>query len=376
MNQPKDGRIRVLVVDDSAVVREVLARELIRDPAIVVVGTAADAYIAREKILKLEPDVITLDIEMPRMDGVTFLRKLMTHHPLRVIVLSSLAEPGAQAALDALALGAIDVLPKPRGDARNGRVECIDELIEHIKVAATAKLPERSQPARRRSARHSAVPTPGGKSDRAAGATGGPVIGIGASTGGTEAMRRVLMGLPADSPGVLAAIHMPEGFTRRYAERLNDACAMEVHEAVDGEVLRAGCVLLARGGRHLVLTQVGSRHIVNLRDGPPVNRHRPSIDVLFHSLVEVNGAAACGVLLTGMGADGADGLLAMRRAGAETIVQDEASCVVFGMPKVAIERNAAGRIASIDAIAPAIRDWSRQRLRRPSPFQAPVEPHS
>lgn len=363
--------IRVLIVDDSAVIREILSRELAKDPAIEVVATASDPYIAREKIVKFAPDVLTLDIEMPRMDGVTFLRKLMTHHPIRTIVLSSLAEPGAQAALDALALGAIEVLGKPQGDLQNGMAETIARLIEHIKMAAQAQLPKQRHTSRvRRSARRAAI------RERATGVSGGPVIGIGASTGGTEALKRVLAGLPIDTPGILAVIHMPEGFTRRFAERLNEMCEMTVREAVDGDVLQTGLVLLARGGQHLVLQKQAGKHIVSLRNGPPVNRHKPSIDVLLHSVAEVNAADSCGVLLTGMGADGADGLLAMRRAGAETIVQDEASCVVFGMPKVAIERGAAGQVLSIDAIAPAIVDWHRQRQRKQLAAPSNLESHS
>lgn len=361
MSMPADRPIRVLIVDDSAVVRQILTRELARDPRIEVVGSAADAFIARDKIQKLQPDVLTLDIEMPRMDGVTFLRKLMAEQPLRVIVLSSLAEPGAQAALDALACGALEVLPKPQGDLQSGLTESIAVLIEHIKAVAHARLPERrflprARPASTRKAAVRARSKPVASSH---------LIAIGASTGGTEALKTVLSDLPEDTPGIAAVIHMPEGFTRRYAERLNLLCRMEVREAADGDELHSGLVLLGRGGQHLVIESEGGRRIARLRAGPPVNRHRPSIDVLFHSVVSTAGNQSMGVLLTGMGADGADGLLALRNAGGRTIVQDEATSVVFGMPKVAIERGAAEQVAPLGQIGECIQAWSRQRVRDP-----------
>ncbi|MGH7143213.1 MAG: protein-glutamate methylesterase/protein-glutamine glutaminase [Planctomycetota bacterium] len=385
--------IRVLVVDDSAVVRQLLARELSRDPQIEVIGTAADAYIAREKILRLHPDVLTLDIEMPRMDGVTFLRKLMTHHPLRTVVLSSLAEPGAQAALDALACGAIEVLAKPHGDLPGGLALQMEHLIEVIKMAAQAKLPEiRSAGRLRRSGRKTtrrpapATSQPSGSNrtgrklpaaeEPAAPRPSGPcvLVAIGASTGGTEALRRVLSRLTADTPPVVAVIHMPDGFTQRFAERLNDLCTVEVREAVDGGRLRPGLVLLARGGQHMVVSRETNGLVVHLRSGPPVNRHRPSIDVLLHSVAAAAGANALGVILTGMGADGADGLLALHRGGAPTLVQDEATSIVFGMPRAAIERGAAGRILPLDSIGDAIVAWSRSRARGRDGAAAASEP--
>ncbi|MBC7229584.1 MAG: chemotaxis response regulator protein-glutamate methylesterase [Actinobacteria bacterium] len=336
-------RIRVLVVDDSAVVRQILTRELERDPDITVVGAAPDPYIAREKIVRLKPDVITLDIEMPRMDGITFLEKLMRHHPLPVVVVSSLTPQGSETAMRALELGAVEVMTKPGGSYS---VEDITlQLIDRIKAAAQADLKAlrahaveeapRTPPARRLSMLR----------------TTERIVAIGASTGGTEAIREVITLFPPGGPGTLIVQHMPEGFTRSFAQRMNELCAMEVKEAADGDAVRTGVILIAPGNHHMVLRRSGARYYVKIKGGPMVHHQRPSVDVLFRSVAEYAGVNAVGVLMTGMGSDGAEGLLAMRKAGARTIAQDEKSCVVFGMPKAAIERSAAEEVVPLREIA-------------------------
>ncbi len=335
--------IRVLVVDDSAVVRQILSRELERDPDITVVGAAPDPYIAREKIVRLKPDVITLDIEMPRMDGITFLEKLMRHHPLPVVVVSSLTPQGSETAMRALELGAVEVMTKPGGSYS---VEDITlQLIDRIKAAAQADLKAlrapsgedapRTPPARRLSMLR----------------TTEKIVAIGASTGGTEAIREVITLFPPGGPGTVIVQHMPEGFTRSFAQRMNELCAMEVKEAADGDAVRTGVILIAPGNHHMVLRRSGARYYVKIKGGPMVHHQRPSVDVLFHSVAEYAGVNAVGVLMTGMGADGAEGLLAMREAGARTIAQDEKSCVVFGMPRAAIERGAAEEVVPLRDIA-------------------------
>lgn len=340
---------RVLIVDDSAVVRQILKKELSRDPAIEVIGTAGDPFIARDKILREKPDVITLDLEMPRMDGLTFLKKLMTYHPLPVIVLSSLAGEGTQVALDALEWGAVEVFGKPKCDIESGLKSEMARLREAVKSAARARVLKGGR-------------KPVESAAKGAGKIGlkrttDKVIAIGASTGGTEALKAVLARLPADGPGVLAVVHMPEGFTERYAERLNQVCAMEVREARDGDAVHAGLALIARGNWHLLLGRSGAHYYAHLRQGPEVHRQRPSVEVLFHSVAEAAGANAMGVILTGMGRDGAEGLLAMCESGAYTVAQDEASCVVFGMPKEAIEIGAVHEVLPLDAIAQACVRW-------------------
>jgi two-component system, chemotaxis family, protein-glutamate methylesterase/glutaminase len=330
--------IRVLVVDDSAVVREVFSRELARDPDIEVVGAVPDPYVARDEIVRLEPDVLTLDVEMPRMDGITFLRKLMRHHPMPVIIVSSLTKKGGSLALEALESGAVDVMCKPGSAYAVGDMSI--QLREKVKAAARARLripvasAGRGAPVRLSLAKTTNV-----------------VVAIGASTGGCQALQTLLMAMPANAPGIVIVQHMPEHFTRSFAERLNGLCAMEVKEAEDGDGVSPGRVLIAPGNRHMLLTRSGAVYQVTVKDGPLVSRHRPSVDVLFKSVARFAGSNAVGAILTGMGADGAAGLKEMRTAGAGTIAQDEASCVVFGMPKEAIKLEAASHIVHLDAIA-------------------------
>jgi two-component system chemotaxis response regulator CheB len=334
-------KIGVLIVDDSAIVRKILADALSGEPDIEIVGTAPDPYVARDKILSLHPDVLTLDIEMPRMDGLTFLKKLMQFHPLPVVVISSLAQPSCRIALQALETGAVDVLAKPGGPYSVGELR--HGLAEKIRAAAAARIrkpgDERPQPPAPVS--HSPLPP-------------GTVIAIGASTGGTEAISAVLGRLPASTPGTVIAQHIPPEFSRAFANRLNETCPMEVKEAVDGDTIRPGVALVAPGDFHIVVRKSGGRLFVNVKAGPRVCYQRPSVDVLFESVVEAAGSTAIGVLLTGMGNDGARGLLRLRQAGADTIAQDEASCVVFGMPREAIALGAAGRVLPLSAIADAI----------------------
>jgi two-component system chemotaxis response regulator CheB len=330
-----------LIVDDSAVVRQVLTAELSKAHGLEVVGTATDPYVARDKIVALKPDVMTLDIEMPRMDGLTFLGKLMRHHPLPVVVVSSLTPEGSEAAVRALELGAVDVVSKP------GTAYSVSEisrmLVERIRVAATAHTRQSTLPA----ARAAAEAAPAGAMLR----TSHRVLAIGASTGGTQAIRDVLVQLPSTTPGTVIVQHMPMHFTTSFAQRLNEQCAMEVREASHGDSLSPGLALLAPGNHHLVLRRSGARYFVEVKDGPQVHYQRPSVDVLFHSVARHAGPNAVGVILTGMGADGARGLLAMREAGAYTVAQDEASCVVYGMPREAAALGAAHEITPLDKVA-------------------------
>ena len=334
---------RVLVVDDSAVVRQILSRELDRDPALEVVGTAPDPYVARDLIVRRRPDVVTLDLEMPRMDGLTFLRRLMQHYPLPVVVVSSLTPAGGELALEALAAGAVDVMCKPGASFTVG--DMATQLIEKVKVAAHAR--PRARSAHPPPPAAAATPArPGGALTR----TTHQVLAIGASTGGTVALEAILRAMPPDAPGTIVTQHMPEMFTRFFADRLNQVTQVEVREAAENDSVVPGVVLVAPGDRHLLLRRSGARYHVSVREGPRVNRHRPSADVMFRSVAQVAGRNAVGVILTGMGGDGAQGLLEMRQAGARTLAQDEASCVVFGMPKVAIALGAAGKVVSLDAM--------------------------
>ncbi len=331
-------RIRVLVVDDSALVRDILVRELGRDREIEVIGSAPDPYIARDKIVELKPDVITLDIEMPRMDGLTFLRKLMRHYPLPVIVVSSLTPQGGEVALEAIESGAVEVMCKPGAAYTVGDMSVA--LIDKIKAASRVQVSKRTHTMRQSAQRPRLAMTQ----------TTNKVLAIGASTGGTEALASVLSALPANGPGTCVVQHMPEHFTRSFANRLNELCAMEVKEAENGDTVSPGRVLIAPGNYHMILKRSGAVYFVEVKSGPLVTRHRPSVDVLFKSVAKYAGRNAVGVLMTGMGADGADGLLEMKRQGAATIAQDEASCVVFGMPKEAIERGAADHVVSLGKI--------------------------
>jgi two-component system chemotaxis response regulator CheB len=335
--------IRVLIVDDSAVVRQIFSRELSRDPEIEVVGTAPDPYVARDKIVELKPDVITLDIEMPRMDGVTFLRKLMRYNPIPVIVVSSLTEKGGDIALEAIDAGAVDVMCKPGTAYTVGDMSVA--LIDKIKSAALVDMKRKMQQA-------AAARPPAAKLSLTK--TTNKIVAIGASTGGTEALREVLEAFPANAPGTIIVQHMPEHFTRSYADRLNKLCAVEVREAKDNDAVIPGVVLIAPGNHHMLLQRSGARYFVQIKDGPLVFHQRPSVEIMFESVAKYAGANAVGAILTGMGKDGATGLLSMKQAGAVTFAQDEASCVVFGMPREAINVGAVDHIVPLNQMAEKI----------------------
>lgn len=334
-------RIKVLIVDDSAVVRKIFSEELSKEPDIEVVGTAPDPFIARDKIILLQPDVITLDIEMPRMDGLTFLKKLMKHFPLPVIIVSSLTSKGSQMAVEALESGAVEVLAKPGGSYSVGDM-CV-QLKEKIRAAARIRIQQIFHSSK--TIQDQPPPLPGTLTE-----TTQKVIAIGASTGGVEALKDVLIQMPINIPGIIIVQHMPAHFTTAFAERLNKICQIEVKEAADGDSVLNGRALIAPGNYHMLLRRNGSKYYVNLNDGPLVHHQRPAVDVLFNTVARYAGANSIGVLLTGMGTDGAEGLLKMKQAGAKTIVQDEASCVVFGMPKEAIRIGAADRIVPLSRI--------------------------
>ena len=334
--------IKVLIVDDSAIVRKIFTEELSRERGIEVVGTAPDPYVARDKIVKLSPDVVTLDIEMPRMDGITFLKKLMKYYPLPVIIVSSLTPKGGKLALEAIDSGAVEVLSKPGTAYSVGDMK--QQLADKIRAAARARIsrhqeespPERA-PVRLRS--------------RSLQETTNKVIAIGASTGGTEAIKEVLGSFPPTIPGVVVVQHMPPNFTTAFAERLNNQCSIAVKEAEDGDSVLPGRALVAPGNYHMLLKRSGARYYVSVKTGPMVHHQRPSVDVLFNSSAQYAGANAIGVILTGMGADGAQGLLKMRQAGARTVGQDEASCVVYGMPKEAAKAGAVEKVAPLQHVA-------------------------
>jgi two-component system chemotaxis response regulator CheB len=336
------SRIRVLIVDDSAVVRRLVSDTLARDLELEVVGTAVDPYVARDKILSLKPDVITLDLEMPRMDGLTFLRILMAEHPLPVVIMSSLTTQGSQQALEALHLGAVEVLAKPGGPYSFGDLG--PRLIAAIKVAAGA---------RPRIGALSPPPAPRAPASHGRPAAADPrrLIVLGASTGGTEALREVLTHLPAGLPPIAIVQHIPPTFSRAFAERLNRQCAFAVREAVDGDALTPGLALVAPGNFHLLISWVGTGYRVRVADGPAVWHQRPAVDVMFRSVPDASCPHVIAGVLTGMGKDGAEGLLRLRKHGATTFAQDEASCVVYGMPRVAWELGAAQRQLSLEAMA-------------------------
>jgi two-component system chemotaxis response regulator CheB len=346
MAKPK---IRVLIVDDSAVVRRTLQDVLSRDPAIEVMGTASDPFVAAERMSVEAPDVITLDIEMPRMDGLTFLQKIMREHPLPVIICSSLAESGAQSTLRALEYGAVDIIAKPRLGTKQFLEESAVLLCQAVKAAAVARLrvPASGCTVEPKLSADAILP----RSTGAMLETTEKVIVVGASTGGTEALRTLLEVLPPDAPGIVIVQHMPEVFTRAFANRLDGLCQVSVKEADSNDTVLRGRALIAPGNRHLLLKRSGARYYVEVKEGPLVNRHRPSVDVLFRSAARYAGRNAVGVILTGMGDDGAQGMLEMKQAGAATIAQDEATCVVFGMPNEAIKRGAADQVLPLPAIA-------------------------
>jgi two-component system chemotaxis response regulator CheB len=336
------NKIKVLIVDDSALVREVLTRALSSDPAIEVVGAARDPFVARDMIVELSPDVLTLDIEMPKMDGITFLKKLMEFYPMPVIIVSSLTRQGGEMALEAMDAGAIDIVAKPGAAYTVGDLAI--ELADKIKAAARIKVVKKIPP----------INAKINNKKMSLSETTNKVIAIGASTGGVQAIREVLTRLPATTSGILIVQHMPEHFTTSFAARMNEICEMEVREAKDGDQLRTGLVLIAPGNHHMTLARSGAIYIVNITQGPLVSRHRPSVDVLFESVASFAGKNALGVILTGMGADGAVGIKKMKESGAITIAQDEKSSVVFGMPKVAIETGGIDHIVSLDHVAKKI----------------------
>ena len=334
--------IKVLIVDDSATARAVLREILESDPSIEVVATASDAYVARDKIVELKPDVICLDVEMPRMDGITFLKKLMHYMPMPVVMVSSLTQSGAKTTLEALEAGAVDFVPKQHSHIYDAKDEMKDELISKIKTASKAKVFKRELSNQKSPNMTSLAETTN------------KILAIGASTGGTEALKEVLMGLPRNSPGTVIVQHMPANFTAPFAQRLNSLCAMEVREAKNGDSITPGVVLVAPGDYHMVVRRSGARYYVEIGSGEKISGHKPSVDVLFNSVARIAGANAIGVILTGMGADCARGLLAMKNAGAKTIGQDEASCVVYGMPKIAFDVGAVDKQVALNKVANSI----------------------
>lgn len=339
------GKTKVLVVDDSAIVRKIFTDLISKEPDLEVVGVAPDPYVARDKIVQSRPDVVTLDIEMPRMDGLTFLKKLMHYFPLPVIIVSSLTPKGSQMALEAMDLGAVEVLAKPGSSYTVGDLGV--QLVEKIRAAAQIRYLKSVN-----SDRNSEPPV-----DTVAPLTqtSQKIIAIGASTGGTEAIKEVLLRLPPNSPGLVIVQHMPPKFTSAFASRLDQMCPLEVKEAQDGDSVLTGRALIAPGAYHMLLRRSGARYYVQVKDGPLVHHQRPSVDVLFNSAAQSAGANAIGVILTGMGADGADGMLAMKGQGAYTMAQDEASCVVFGMPKEAIKKGAVHKVLPLRRISEEIR---------------------
>ncbi len=351
-------KIKVLIVDDSALMRGLLSEILSNDSAIEVVGVAADPLVARRKIKALNPDVLTLDVEMPRMDGITFLRKLMALRPMPVVMVSSLTQKGAEVTLEALEIGAVDFIGKPSVDLQAGMLTQTTDLIDKIKVAAASNVAAFDRAKYRGKPR--LLTASGFKSTE-------KIIAIGASTGGVEALSDVLSQLPPNSPAVLVVQHMPPDFTKSFAARLDGKCSVTVAEATHNTRALPGHVYIAPGGRHLELSRSGANYMCKLNDATPVRGHRPSADVLFHSTAVSAGGNAVGVILTGMGKDGADGLLAMREAGAPTLGQDEASCVVYGMPRAAFELGSVGRQASLKDIPArmleACRTAARQGIR-------------
>ena len=341
--------VKVLIVDDSAIVRKILSNHLGQQRGIEVVGTAPDPYIARDKILSLAPDVLTLDVEMPRMDGITFLRKLMKHYPMPVIVLSSLTPKGSKMALEALEAGAVDVISKP-GPAYSVGEACT-ELVEKIKIASRAHINKNTIIQQRDN---------GVREQLSMAETTNKIFAIGASTGGVQALTQVLSTLPANAPGTLVVQHMPVRFTASFADRLNKECAVEVSEARNGDHVIPGRVLIAPGGLHMILQRSGANYYVAVKDGPPVCRQRPSVELMFNSVAKYAGANAVGAILTGMGDDGASGLVNMRKSGAHTIAQDEASSVVFGMPKEAIQRGGAEKVVPLSEVAKTLIEFARK----------------
>ncbi|MFB3924434.1 MAG: chemotaxis response regulator protein-glutamate methylesterase [Syntrophales bacterium] len=341
-------KIRVLVVDDSAIVRKIFSEELSKYPDIEVVGTAPDPFVARDKILHLQPDVITLDIEMPRMDGLTFLRKLMRYYPLPVIIVSSLTPKGSKMALEALESGAIEVVAKPGGSYSVGDMS--EQLADKIRAVSRVNMKKGPVETSPSEVDKPIQPLSGKSLSR----TTHQIIAIGASTGGTEALKKIISKMPPNVPGILIVQHMPANFTTAFAERLNSVAQIRVKEAQNNDSVIPGTALLAPGNFHMILRRSGARYYVEVKDGPMVHHQRPAVDVLFNSAAKYAGSNAVGVILTGMGADGAAGLLEMKKAGARTIAQDEKSCIVFGMPKEAVKLGAVDKVVPLSHIAEEI----------------------
>jgi len=349
-------KIKVMIVDDSALVRQVVTQAISRDPAIEVIATAQDPVFALEKMKACWPDVLVVDIEMPRMDGLTFLKKIMAEHPTPVVICSSLAEQGAQVTLEALAAGAVSIITKPRFDLKSFLEDSANDIIATIKTAARANIG-----VLKRMAASPALPkvsrkltadamVPASHAGVKMYGTTDKLVAIGTSTGGTQALEAVLTRLPAVCTGIVVVQHMPEKFTALFADRLDGLCQMEIREAKDGDRVRPGLALIAPGGRHMMVRRSGAQYYVDVKDGPLVNRHKPSVDVLFRSVAQAAGKNALGIIMTGMGDDGARGLLEMRDCGAPTVAEDESTCVVFGMPKEAIKLDAAAKILPLDRI--------------------------
>jgi two-component system chemotaxis response regulator CheB len=337
-------KIKVLIVDDSAIVRKVFSQELSKYPDIEIVGTAPDPFVARDKILRLKPDVITLDVEMPRMDGVTFLRKLMKYYPIPVIIVSSLTQKGGKLTLEALDIGAVEVIAKPGGSFSVGDMS--GQLLEKIRAASKVKMSRENKNSRPESEKAEPM--------KALAETSHKIIAIGASTGGTEALKEVLSKMPVNSPGILVVQHMPAKFTSAFAERLDSLCQIRVREAKDGDSVIPGTALIAPGNLHMILRRSGARYYVEVKNGPMVHHQRPAVDILFKSTAKYAGPNSIGAILTGMGVDGAAGLLEMKQAGAGTIAQDEDTCVVFGMPKESIKLGAVDKVVPIYQVAQEI----------------------
>ncbi|MEX0722438.1 MAG: chemotaxis response regulator protein-glutamate methylesterase [Gracilimonas sp.] len=351
--------IKVLIVDDSAFVRKFLTDELNRQPDIKVVGTAMNPYIAREMIVDLVPDVITLDLEMPRMDGLSFLAKLMKHRPMPVVVVSSLTPKNSQNALNALHLGAVDVICKPGSAFSTQNIS--KEIIKAVRTASVARLDKQQTVT---PPKHGAVAKK--HKNLKLVHTTNKLIAIGSSTGGTRALEAILPSLPANLPGIVIVQHMPPVFTKSFADRLDTMCQMKIKEAEDGDMVETGKVLIAPGNYHMLIEKSGARYYARIKSGPPVHHQRPSVDVMFNSIAEHVGVNAMGVILTGMGADGAQGLLNMKHSGAFTIAQDEKTSVVYGMPKEANKLGAAEEILPLQNIAGAIVDHMKKQLKQPT----------
>jgi two-component system chemotaxis response regulator CheB len=348
------NKIKVLVVDDSALVRQTLEDVLNADPEIEVVGTASDPFVAAKRMESVIPDVITLDVEMPRMDGITFLRKIMSQHPIPVVICSTLTEKGAETTLKALEYGALDIIQKPKVGTRQFLEESRIRICDAVKAAARAKMKKvaaRKMDVQPKLSADAVIP---GKASRAMVQTTEKLAIVGASTGGTEALRIFLEAMPQDSPAIAIVQHMPEKFTAAFAQRLNTMCRITVKEASDGDTMLRGQALIAPGNRHMLLKRSGARYYVEIKDGPLVSRHRPSVDVLFRSAARYAGKNAVGVIMTGMGDDGAKGMREMHDAGAHTIAQDEATCVVYGMPQEAVKAGGVDKVLPLTGIAGAV----------------------